>query len=76
MVQLDSKFRSAISRTSNATQRAFQIVHRNMATPSDPDLEIYQSLKPEDFASIMQRFGVDNTLHYIRTMEAKRLQVK
>lgn len=37
----------------------------------DPDLQRYMSLKPSDFKSIMEKYGVEDTISYIQTMEGK-----
>lgn len=37
-----------------------------------PDIEIYNGLKPDDFQALVENFGEEATLKYIREMEAER----
>jgi hypothetical protein len=38
---------------------------------TDPDLMLYQQLKPGDFPKLIDKYGQDNVMQYIKTMEAK-----
>jgi hypothetical protein len=40
----------------------------------DRNIQIYNKLKPQDFEVLEQRFGPDQTMNYIRTMEARRMR--
>jgi len=40
----------------------------------DPDLSLYDTLAPEDFTHIANRYGADATAEYIQEMEKMRLK--
>ena len=41
---------------------------------TDPDLMLYESLKRHHFDAMIQRYGVEPTIRYIITMEARRMK--
>ena len=55
----------ALNRTSNVT-----------GGESDPHLRIYNGLKDEHFNALVNHYGADNVIRYIKHMEALRLQKK
>lgn len=64
------------SKMQKAAQSAFDRVGNVTGTENDPDLSIYQTLAPQDFTKLMQQFGEEEILRYIKTMESRRLGVK
>lgn len=36
-------------------------------------LELYEKMQPEDFTKIAEKYGLNNTIDYIKTMEAMKL---
>ena len=58
---------------SKATRTAFDRVGKVANVEADTDLMTYQKFKPEDFGKMMGEFGEEDTLLYIKAMEAKRL---
>jgi hypothetical protein len=61
------------SKMQKATQSAFDRVGNVTNTENDPDLSLYQSLAPQDFTKLMERYGEDDVLRYIKTMESRKL---
>jgi hypothetical protein len=57
----------------NATQKAFARVGKVTHQETDPDLRLYNELKPQDFTELMKDYGEDNVIEYIKAMEFKRL---
>lgn len=41
---------------------------------SDPALRQYERLTPTDFLTIGQTYGPDQLIHYVRTMESRRMR--
>jgi hypothetical protein len=56
-----------------ATQAAFDRVISVTGQENDPDLQIYQSLKPEDFGALVEKYGSDGVIGYIQKMESRSL---
>jgi len=56
-----------------ATRSAFDRVGQVSGSESDPDLSLYQSLVPQDFAKLMEDYGENEVLDYIKTMEGRRV---
>jgi hypothetical protein len=52
-------------------QRATDKVRKMVGVPKDKSLNQYKQLSPEDFNDIMNQFGEETTLEYIRKMETK-----
>ena len=64
---------SSIDKMKNATSRAFDKVTNVAQTNTDPDLKIYEKLGQEDFAKIMEAYGVDDVTRYIQEMESRKM---
>lgn len=43
-------------------------------TDNDPDLQTYEGLTPQAFSAISAKYGPDNLVKYVKTMEARRLK--
>ena len=56
-----------------ATKKAFHRVGSVMNVEPDPDLKMYNSLKPEHFQELMKVYGESPIIEYIREMEGKRI---
>ena len=54
--------------------KAFQTLDQVFGVTKDDDLDIYNTLTPEDFPHIATRYGADNTAEYIQEMERKRMK--
>lgn len=70
------KTNGAFDKMSNAARTVFDRVAKSANREVDPDLMIYEELKPEDFDEIMKTYGVENTVDYVKSMEYKRLTKK
>ena len=57
-----------------ATDKAFGRMDRVRGETSDPDVKLYNTLNENDFISISNQYGAEETLAYIDTMERKRLR--
>lgn len=66
----------AIGMMRQATKKAFAQVQKAKNIESDPDLAMYNTLKPEHFTELMKKYGEQPIIDYIKDMEAKRLGVK
>jgi len=66
----------AIGMMRQATKKAFSQVQKATNIESDPDLAMYNTLKPEHFTALMKRYGEQPIIDYIKEMETKRLGVK
>jgi hypothetical protein len=60
-------------RLQSATRKAFDRIGKVTGTETDPDLSLYNSLKPEHFTGLMREYGEDEIIGYIREMENRRL---
>lgn len=58
---------------SSATKKAFQRVGSVANTEPDPDLRMYNTLKPEHFQKLMGLYGEQNVINYIKDMETRRI---
>lgn len=65
--------KSALNRKMKATKQAFSNVRSNSGQQTYRPLELYEKLKPEDFSKIAEKYGINNTIDYIKTMEAIKL---
>jgi len=59
-------------RMQKATKSAFDKVGKVAGISADADLNLYNKLKPEDFGQIVNKFGADQALAYIKEMEHRR----
>lgn len=66
--------KNALDRKLKVTGTAFERVKSRTGQQTNRPLEIYESLKPEDFAQIAGRYGIDETIRYIKTMEGLRMK--
>ena len=54
--------------------KAFKTLDQVFGVTKDDDLDMYNTLTPEDFPHIATRYGADNTAEYIQEMERKRMK--
>jgi len=66
------KINSVYDNVRNAAKTAFDRVAKASDMETDPDLLIYEGLKPDDFDVIMESYGVENMLKYIKAMEFRK----
>jgi hypothetical protein len=55
----------------NAAREGLKRVASSSGHTMDQDLLLYKQLKPSDFPKIIEKYGVEGTLDYIKAMEAK-----
>ncbi len=68
-----SNLNRIFDRTVRNISTAFDSTINRLNDPSDPEVQLYQSLDPEDLNKIAGKFGEDNVLEYIHKMESKKL---
>lgn len=56
-----------------ATKKAFERVGRVGGVEVDPDLALYDTLKPQHFTELMKEYGEQPIIDYIKTMESKKI---
>lgn len=66
--------KSALDRRTRITQAAFDKIRKNTGQTTYRPLEVYEKLKPEDFQIIATKYGLDETMRYIQTMEGMRMR--
>lgn len=42
----------------------------------DEDIKIYDRLQPSDFPKLIEKYGEEPVLSYIKTMEARKMRMK
>ncbi len=57
----------------SATQKAVARMDKATDRESDPELRIYNQLRPEHFTELMKKFGEPDVIDYIKHMESKRM---
>jgi hypothetical protein len=63
-----------LNRIRTATKGAIGNIQKRKYGNVDNQLQVYNSLTPKDFGTMMTKFGADNVMDYIKTMEGKRLR--
>jgi len=61
------------SMVARATKKAFERVGKVAGVETDPDLKLYQTLKPEHFTELMEVYGESPIIDYIKEMEGKQI---
>lgn len=61
------------SMVARATKKAFQQVRTVSGTETNPDLKLYSTLKPEHFTRLMEVYGEQPVIDYIRDMESQKI---
>ena len=64
---------SAFKRTVKNTQSGFDRSMKRAGVETNPDVMLYNTLKPEDFNQLSKVYGQNTIMDYIRDMESKRL---
>lgn len=59
-----------------ATKKAFQRVGKVAGVEADPDLKLYSTLKPEHFSRLIEVYGEQPIIDYIREMESTKIMKK
>ena len=57
-----------------ATNNAFGTVSKSLCIEQDQDLNLYRSLKAEHFPVLVQKYGMDEVIDYVTTMESKNVR--
>lgn len=65
---------TVFDRLQNATKKSFSLAGKFLGQQQDPELAIYERLKPENFKDILAKYGPDETMKYIKAMEAKKMK--
>jgi hypothetical protein len=61
------------SMVQRATKKAFQKVGEVAQVETDPDLKLYSTLKPEHFTKLIEVYGEQPVIDYIRDMESQKI---
>lgn len=69
-------FSDAINAARNAAKIAVDRSIKMTGGTTDPDLQMFDRLGPEDFDVLAKKYGAEATMNYIKAMEARRLKVK
>jgi hypothetical protein len=64
------------SMVQRATKKAFQQVGKVSGVETDPDLRLYSTLKPEHFSRLIEVYGEQPIIDYIREMESTKIMRK
>lgn len=72
----NSKFSKAWDRMGKSVQSAFDESAKRYGLNSDPAVDQYSNLQPEDFQDMSKDFGETDVLQYIQEMEKKKLLAK
>jgi len=64
-------FEASMETANKGTKGAVDHVKKMFGIPEDESVRLYQRLKPEDFPKLIEKFGEDATLEYIRRMETR-----
>ena len=59
-----------------ATKKAFQQVGKVSGMETDPDLKLYSTLKPEHFTKLIEVYGEQPIINYIKEMESNKIMKK
>lgn len=62
----------SVDRLRGISTKAFDQAGAQVGKSSDVDLNLYEQLKPKHFEALVQKYGADEILRYIKVMEAKR----
>lgn len=63
--------KNIIEKPRNAAKGAYNMWHRALGVESDSDIDLYKSLSQDDFDRISEKYGIENTVEYIREMESR-----
>lgn len=69
-----SNMKKAFNTAERGVASAFNKWDSAQGIPNDPMERTYENLKPQDIASLINRFGIDNVAKYIKVMETKRIK--
>ena len=64
------------SMVQRATKKAFQQVGRVAGEETNPDLKLYSTLKPEHFSKLIEVYGEQPIIDYIKEMESSKIMNK
>jgi hypothetical protein len=56
-----------------AINKAFDKVNKATGQETDPDLQLYGTLKPQHFQELMKVYGEGPIIQYIQDMESKKI---
>jgi len=69
-------FLNAMDIASKGAKSAVDTVNKLIGEPEDRSLRVYKQLQPTDFNDIIENFGEEAALEYIRKMETKLAKQK
>jgi len=69
-------FISAMDTAAKGAKSAVETVDKLIGEPEDKSLRVYKQLQPTDFNDIIENFGEEAALEYIRKMETKLAKQK
>ena len=64
---------SVFGKLNGAAKTAFDRAAQMGGSSEDSDLRLYDTLQESDFDRILQQYGADETVEYIRRMESRKL---
>lgn len=62
-----------INRSREPVRRAFTTHNRVFGREQDPDMKRYMDMDLDRFNKVVEKYGLDNALRYMKTMEYKRM---
>ena len=69
-------FIDAMDLASKGAKSAVGTVNKLIGEPEDKSLRVYKQLQPTDFTDLIETFGEETALEYIRKMETKLAKQK
>jgi len=69
-------FINAMDIAAKGAKSAVETVDKLIGEPEDKSLRVYKQLQPSDFNDIIENFGEEAALEYIRKMETKLAKQK
>ncbi len=63
----------SIDQARSATSNAFNQTATMAGVSNDPDVRLYERLSQDDLMQLSQKYGLNQMIEYIRTMESKRM---
>jgi hypothetical protein len=62
-----------LDRIGPSVQKSFDFVGKALKTNTDPEIELYKTLKEADFMHLTSVYGADGVTDYIQRMEKKMM---
>jgi hypothetical protein len=69
-----NRYGDAITRVTQATRKGMGRISKMTGLSGNPDLRVYNRMKPVDFERLRQQYGAETVTGYIKDMELARLK--